>query len=132
MPDVFANSRSLANKSGHQGFAVAGFPDVCKTPSPGGPVPIPYPNIGSGQQNTAASKTSSTSKPNVLKGSNFSKSSGDEAGSAMGIVSNKLRGRLHMLNMQITTLPSGDPTRWHKLLDEYVVLTAELYKTLSE
>ena len=21
-------------------------PDVCKTPSPGGPIPIPYPNIG--------------------------------------------------------------------------------------
>jgi len=24
------------------------FPDVCKTPSPGGPVPIPYPNTGMG------------------------------------------------------------------------------------
>ena len=22
------------------------FPDVCKTPSPGGPIPIPYPNVG--------------------------------------------------------------------------------------
>lgn len=23
-----------------------GFPDVTKTPSPGGPIPIPYPNFG--------------------------------------------------------------------------------------
>ncbi|WP_437769919.1 DUF4150 domain-containing protein [Sorangium sp. So ce764] len=37
------------------------FPDVCKTPIPGSPVPIPYPNIGQ------ASDTSS---------------SGDEAGTA--------------------------------------------------
>ena len=25
-----------------------GFPDVCLTPSPVGPVPIPYPNMASG------------------------------------------------------------------------------------
>ena len=25
-----------------------GFPDVCLTPTPAGPVPIPYPNIGMG------------------------------------------------------------------------------------
>ena len=31
--------------SGHQGSALSAFPDVCKTPGPGGPVPIPYPNI---------------------------------------------------------------------------------------
>ena len=27
------------------GGQCAGFPDVCKTPTPGGPVPIPYPNM---------------------------------------------------------------------------------------
>jgi len=25
-----------------------GFPDVCKTPSPVGPIPIPYPNMATG------------------------------------------------------------------------------------
>jgi hypothetical protein len=59
-------------------------------------------------------------------------SSGDEAGAARGVISNKLRGQLQMLHMQIASLPSGDPTRWHKLLDQYVILSAELYKTLSE
>jgi hypothetical protein len=28
---------------------VIAFPDVCKTPSPGGPIPIPYPNFGFGR-----------------------------------------------------------------------------------
>ena len=25
-----------------------GFPDVCNTPTPGGPVPVPYPNVAAG------------------------------------------------------------------------------------
>jgi hypothetical protein len=32
-------------KSTLTGRAVPAFPDVCKTPMPSGPVPIPYPNI---------------------------------------------------------------------------------------
>jgi hypothetical protein len=44
----------------------------------------------------------------------------------------QLRAKLHHLHMQIGTLPTGDPIRWQRLLDEYVVRTAELYKTLSE
>ena len=35
---------SLVHK-GSNGVSVATLPDVCKTPSPGGSVPIPYPNI---------------------------------------------------------------------------------------
>jgi len=88
-------------RSAHHGQSVAAFPDVCKTPSPGGPVPIPYPNLA----NPAASKQ---------------------------VRSQQLRSKLQTLHMQIGSLPSGDPTRWHLLLDEYVVLTAELYKTLAE
>jgi hypothetical protein len=89
--------------------------------------------FGYGQQNTAGSKTTPPgSKPVMTKDSNFSMPSGDEAAAARGVVSNRLRGQLHMLHTQIASLPSGDPTRWHKLLDQYVVFTAELYKTLSE
>jgi len=43
---VGANRQSVVHKSSYQGSSVAAFPDVCKTPSPGGPVPIPYPNLG--------------------------------------------------------------------------------------
>ncbi|MEE4219173.1 MAG: PAAR-like domain-containing protein [Xanthomonadales bacterium] len=45
--DVFANSREIASQAS-SGEATA-FPDVCQTPSapsPAGPVPIPYPNVG--------------------------------------------------------------------------------------
>ena len=36
---------------------VSGFPDVCKTPSPAGPVPIPYPNLAKSQDTTQGSQT---------------------------------------------------------------------------
>ena len=45
MPTVFANMRGVAHK-GSGGMSIV-FPDVCKTPSPGGPVPIPYVNVAS-------------------------------------------------------------------------------------
>jgi len=36
------------------GNAILAFPDVCKTPTPGGPVPVPYPNQAmTGQAKTA-------------------------------------------------------------------------------
>jgi len=38
------NGLTLCHK-GSNGISVATVPDVCKTPSPGGPVPIPYPDI---------------------------------------------------------------------------------------
>lgn len=41
---VFVNCRGVVHQ-GSGGMNTV-FPDVCKTPSPGGPVPIPYPNIG--------------------------------------------------------------------------------------
>jgi hypothetical protein len=85
---VFANQRGVAHKSSHQGATIAAFPDVCKTPTPGGPVPIPYPTAaGSGQQNTAASKN--TSATAVSKNtSGYGTNLGDEAGS-LGMMSHK-------------------------------------------
>ena len=49
-----------------------------------------------------------------------------------GVRSQQLRTKLHLLHLQIGMLPTGDPARWHRLLDEYVARTTELYKTLSE
>ena len=40
---VGVNNLSVVHK-GSNGVTIA-FPDVCKTPSPAGPIPIPYPNI---------------------------------------------------------------------------------------
>jgi hypothetical protein len=72
------------------------FPDVCKTPTPGGPVPIPYPNIAMLTQisgGTASSKVKIMGKKTATKGTEISMSSGDEAGTAGGgVVSSKFKG----------------------------------------
>ncbi len=63
-------------------------PDVCKTPSPGGPVPIPYPNIAQCTMavNTAVNVMFSQ-RPVIHKMSEIPLSSGDEAGTAGGVKS---------------------------------------------
>jgi uncharacterized Zn-binding protein involved in type VI secretion len=79
------------------GVATA-FPDVCKTPSPAGPIPIPYPNIA--QSSDTAQGSSSVKidgNPVMLQGSNFSTSTGDEAGSAGGVVSNSTKGKAEFI-----------------------------------
>ena len=40
---VGVNFMSVVHKSS-SGVTIA-YPDVCKTPSPGGPIPVPYPNV---------------------------------------------------------------------------------------
>ena len=55
-----------------KGGCLATVPDVCKTPSPGGPVPVPYPNTGQWVQTipvTAAKKTKIQNAPIVVANS---------------------------------------------------------------
>src|SRR2546425_582434 len=88
---------------------ITAFPDVCKTPSPGGPIPIPYPNIA---QSSDAADVSKSVKMNgegiMLKSSNFSKSSGDEPGSAGGVVSNVNRGKAMFVNYSFDVKVEGE------------------------
>ena len=68
--------------------------DVCKTPTPGGPVPTPYPNIALSAQTANGSKTvKCDGNPIMLKDSYFSMSSGDEAGALGGVKSNVIKGQ---------------------------------------
>ena len=89
---TFANSRGIAHK-GSGGMSPV-FPDVCKTPSPGGPIPVPYPNIGkSSDTSTGAKKVKTDGQMPMVKGAKYMMSTGDEAGSAGGgVVSNKIKG----------------------------------------
>jgi hypothetical protein len=82
------NKLGLSHK-GSNGFSIATIPDVCKTPSPGGPVPIPYPNIS---RSSALAKGTTTIKVDggnmaANKPSEYSTSNGDEPGTAGGVVS---------------------------------------------
>jgi hypothetical protein len=88
---VFANSRGIAHK-GSGGMSPI-FPDVCKTPTPGGPVPIPYPNVGKAADTTSGPTTVVVDgQMPMTKDAKYMMSTGDEAGSAGGVMSGKVKG----------------------------------------
>jgi hypothetical protein len=74
---------------GSGGLSRATLPDVCKTPAPGGPVPIPYPNIAFSKDLVKGTTTVFADGGNscAVEGSEFSKSTGDEPGTAGGVTS---------------------------------------------
>jgi hypothetical protein len=91
MASTFANTRGISHKG--SGGTSPIFPDVCKTPTPAGPVPIPYPNIGKAADTSSGPSTVTTDgKMPMTKDAKYMMSTGDEAGSAMGVVSNKIKG----------------------------------------
>ncbi len=96
---VGVNKLSIVNED--SGGVTIAFPDVCKTPAPPAPfVPIPYPNIAkSGDTAKGTKKVKAEGKPICVKDSNFSMSTGDEAGSAGGgMLSSKFKGKAEFVN----------------------------------
>src|SRR5690606_18550172 len=73
--------------------------DVCKAPSPGGPVPTPYPNIAMTEQASGGTEHVKCEGPSLLtKGSKVSMSAGDEAGSMGGLRFNTSKGSAEPAN----------------------------------
>ena len=100
---------SVATKKGGQCNA---FPDVCKTPSPAGPVPIPYPNIAmltNAKGGTCAKKVKIGNKMVITKKTVIKNSTGDEAGTAKGVVSQKTRGEAKFLRSSAKVKAGGQP-----------------------
>ncbi len=87
-----------------------GFPDVCLTPTPAGPIPIPYPNIAAGPMGVPAvynvlfMATPAHNMSTVVPLSN-----GDNAGVAMGVASGLVMGPARHLTASFTTLVGGMP-----------------------
>ena len=81
-------SHTLVHR-GSQGVSAATLPDVCRTPMPGGPVAVPYPNVS--RSATLSDGTVSVKVDGgmsaAVKGSVFASSSGDEAGALGGVAS---------------------------------------------
>ncbi len=74
------------------------LPDVCKTPTPGGPVPIPYPNIGKASDTSNGPTTVKIDgEMPMAKGAKYQMSAGDEAGSAGGVMSGKNKGECEFM-----------------------------------
>ena len=95
MGAVYANNRAIIHKGDGSKF-IAAAPDVCKTPSPGGPIPVPYPNIAKSSDLAKGTKKVKIKGNSVaIKGANLNTSTGDEAGTAGGgIISSKTKGKL--------------------------------------
>ena len=99
---MFANSQMMGVDTG--------FPDVCNTPSPAGPVPIPYPNVGMGPTATGAvyhilfmctpAHNMKTSEPLT---------NGDNAGVATGVASGSVMGPQRHVTGAFTILLQGMP-----------------------
>lgn len=104
---VGVNKMSVVHKKSN-GTTVA-VPDVCKTPSPAGPVPIPYPNIARSADTDKGSKTVEVEgNPLCVKDSNFSTSTGDEAGTAGGgVASSKTKGKAEFVNYSFDVKVEG-------------------------
>ncbi|WP_287175559.1 DUF4150 domain-containing protein [Mesorhizobium sp.] len=89
---IVVNSLGLTYK-GTIGISIATIPDVCKTPTPGGPVPLPYPNFAN--QGTLKGGTTTVfakgGKMIAIKGSQYGMSTGDEPGTVGGVKSNTFK-----------------------------------------
>lgn len=85
---VNINNLTLCH-NGSDGVSTATIPNVCKTPSPGGPIPIPYPNVAMSSDLANGSVTVTADGGNMcaIAGSEFFKSTGDEAGLLGGLSS---------------------------------------------
>ncbi|MCY1080754.1 DUF4150 domain-containing protein [Archangium lansingense] len=75
------------------------FPDVCLTPGPPSPVPVPYPNIAKSSDTDKGTKSViCDGNPVCVKDSNFKTSTGDEAGTNKGVASGKIQGKAEFIN----------------------------------
>lgn len=105
---VIANNLTVVHaQSG--GVAMQGPPDVCLTPSPGGPVPIPYPNIAFSKDLIETATTVSADKqPLAISSSEFGISTGDEPGTAGGgVVSHVIKGKAKFINFSFDVFAEG-------------------------
>lgn len=90
--EVYANGRRVIHAGDGQTF-VAASPDVCKTPSPNGPVPVAYSNTArSSDLVRGTRKVTIEGHPVAIEGSKLRMSTGDEAGSLGGLFSGKIKG----------------------------------------
>ncbi len=87
------------------------IPDVCKTPSPGGPIPIPYPNKAmTTLANPPTTKVLVDGSPAVVKSSKLPLSDGDTGGTAGGgVVSGSIMGECQFIAASFKVKFQGKP-----------------------
>ena len=100
------NGRTVVHRA--SGGALATFPDVCLTPSPGGPVPVPYPNLARSADLVRGSATVTVDgNPVAVEDSAFGRSTGDEPGTQKGVLSHAQGGEARFLNWSFDVKVEG-------------------------
>lgn len=106
---VNINGLSVVHQTS-SGTATATVPDVCKTPSSAGPIPIPYPNIAmSSDLVSGTTSVTVNGSSAAIQGSKFVKSTGDEAGSVGGVVSGVFAMEATFISFSPTVTLDGKP-----------------------
>ena len=88
------------------------FPDVCKTPTPAGPVPVPYPNMASSTTSSPAPYTITVDAMPVLN--QLSKgmvSGGDQPGVLLGLTDQAIAGQTLYTLGCFTIFTGGAPAQ---------------------
>src|SRR5262245_6147720 len=99
---MFANAQLMGTDMG--------FPDVCLTPSPAGPVPVPYPNVAMGPTAAPAQvKVNYMFTPAHNMATSIPQTNGDNAGVATGVASGMVMGPSRHLTAAFTVLVVGTP-----------------------
>src|SRR5258705_1794123 len=108
VPTVTVNALTVVH-SKSDGIAAQGPPDVCLTPSPGGPVPVPYPNVAMSKDLILGTKTVTVDGvPMAISDSEFAVSTGDEGGTAGGgVVSGVIKGKAKFVNYSFDVKAEG-------------------------
>ncbi len=92
------------------------FPDVCNTPTPAGPIPIPYPNISLTPTGVPAAYTVLIDgAPAHNMSTEVPMTEGDNAGVALGVASGMVMGPCRHMLGAFTVLLDGMPAT--RLLD---------------
>jgi hypothetical protein len=91
-----------------------GFPDVCLTPTPIGPLPIPFPNITTGattNPTTTALTVLTDGMPSLNQMSMIPISNGDNMGVNLGVASGLVMGPTEFILGSITVMKEGAPAQ---------------------
>ena len=108
IPTTRVNGLTVVHKNS-EGTIISGPPDVCKTPTPGGPVPVPYVNVAFSKHLVKGTPTVQVDgQPIAVKTSEFATSTGDEPGTAGGgVVSGTIKGKAKFVNYSFDSFAEG-------------------------
>lgn len=99
----------MLNNGGAQAMAT---PDVCKVPTPAGPVPTPLVNLGTtsmADPGGVVTKVLLANMPALNQATKILLSNGNEPGVAGGVVSSKIMGQIQFTNGSVKVMVGGKP-----------------------